>query len=130
MQDSIFTKIITGEIPCHKVFEDDLTIAFMDIHPAQPGHVLVVPKKQIDEFQDLPDQDYQAVWATVKKVANRQKLVLGRKRIGIHVIGLDVPHAHIHVMPFDTEEQYRTTVDLNSEPDHEALAKIAKKLAF
>lgn len=130
MQDSIFTKIIKGQIPCHKVYEDDLTIAFMDIHPAQPGHVLVVPKKQIDEFQDLPDDYYHAVWSTVKKVAQRQKVVLGRKRSGVHVVGLDVPHAHVHVLPFDTLEQYLTVADKTEEPNHDALAEMAKRLSF
>ncbi|HSX45261.1 MAG TPA: HIT family protein [Candidatus Saccharimonadales bacterium] len=130
MEDSVFTKIIKGEIPAHKVYEDDKTIAFLDIHPIQPGHVLVVPKAQVDEFQDLKDEDYVAVWAAVQKVAKRQKAVLGRKRVGIHVIGLDVPHAHIHVFPFDTLQQYRTIVDMTAEPDHPALAEIAKRLAF
>ena len=130
MADSIFTKIIKGEIPSHKVYEDDKTIAFLDIHPIQPGHALVVPKNQIDEFQNLPDEDYAALWQTVKKVAEQQKSVLGRKRVGIHVIGLDVPHAHIHVFPFDTLEQYRTVVDMGAEPDHPALAEMAKRLAF
>lgn len=130
MEESVFTKIIKGEIPCHKVYEDDKTIAFLDIHPIQPGHTLVVPKKQVDEFQDLPDEDYTALWATVKKVAQRLKAVTGRKRVGIHVLGLDVPHAHIHVFPFDTVEQYRTVADMSAEPDHAALAEMAKKLAF
>lgn len=130
MEESVFTKIIKGEIPCHKVYEDDKTIAFLDIHPIQPGHVLVVPKKQVDEFQDLPDEDYTALWATVKKVAQRLKAVTGRKRVGIHVLGLEVPHAHVHVFPFDTVEQYRTVADMAAEPDHAALAEMAKKLAF
>lgn len=130
MEDSIFTKIIKGDIPCHKVYEDDKTIAFLDIHPIQPGHILVIPKLQVDEFQNLPEDDYLAVWATVKKVAKRQKEVLGRKRVGIHVIGLDVPHAHIHVFPFDTLEQYRTIADMNSDVNHDELAELAKKLAF
>ncbi len=130
MEDSVFTKIIRGEIPCHKVYEDDKTLAFLDIHPVQPGHVLVVPKRQVDEFQELPDEDYSALWAVVKKVAQRQKRVLGRKRVGIHVVGLDVPHAHVHVLPFDNLEQYRTMADMEAEPDHLALAEIAKKLAF
>jgi len=130
MEESIFTRIINGEIPCHKVYEDDKTIAFLDIHPVQPGHVLVVPKVQVDEFQDLPPEDYQAVWATVHKVAKHQKETLGKKRVGIQIIGLDVPHAHVHVFPFDTIEEYRKTADLNGEPDHPALADMAKKLAF
>lgn len=73
MGDSIFTKIIKGEIPCHKVYEDDKTLAFLDIHPVTPGHTLVIPKIQIDEFQDLPTEDYRALMDTVQKVAKRQK---------------------------------------------------------
>ncbi len=130
MADSIFTRIIKGEIPAYKIYEDGKTIAFLDIHPIQPGHVLVVPKKQVDEFQDLPDTDYTALWATVKKIAKRLKAVTGRKRVGIHVIGIDVPHAHVHVFPFDTLKQYRAIADMAAEPDHTALATVAKKLAF
>ncbi len=130
MADSIFTKIIKGEIPCHKIYEDDKTFAFLDIHPKSPGHTLVVSKKQIDEFQDLPDEDYIALMQTVKKIARRQKEVLGAARIGLQVIGVDVPHAHVHVFPFSTMEEYRQRVDMSAEPNHEELAKIAAKLAF
>src|ERR1700752_4771420 len=100
MQDSIFTKIIRGEIPAEKIYEDDKTIAFLDIHPITPGHTLVVPKKQIDHLWDLPDEDYLALMQTAKKVANRQRQVLNPQRVGVHVVGVDVPHAHIHVFPF------------------------------
>lgn len=130
MSDSVFTKIIKGDIPSHRVYEDDKTLAFLDIHPIQPGHVLVVPKKQVDEFQDLSDSDYTALWLTVKKVSRRLKEVTGRRRVGIHVIGIDVPHAHVHVFPFDTIEEYRRIADMSAEPDHSALATMAKKLAF
>ena len=128
MQPSIFTKIINGEIPCHKIYEDDKTIAFLDIHPSQPGHTLVVPKIQVDHFDDLDDEDYQAVWATVKKIAKAQKKAFGRKRIGIHVEGLDVPHAHVHVLPFDTASQYFNVPDQSIEPNHKELAELADKL--
>lgn len=130
MADSIFTKIIKGEIPSHKIYEDDKTIAFLDIHPKSSGHTLVVPKKQVDEFQDLPDEDYTGLMQTVKKVAQRQKAVLGAKRIGLQIIGIDVPHAHIHVFPFGTMDEYRRVVDMNAEPNNEELAKIAQKLRF
>lgn len=129
MKPSIFTMIIRGEVPCHKVYEDDRIIAFMDIHPIQPGHVLVVPKLQIDQFQDLPEVDYTALWSVVKKIANKQKQVLKRSRVGIHVVGVDIPHAHVHVFPFDTMEEYRTKVDKSIPPNHEELAAIAKKLS-
>lgn len=128
MEDSIFTKIITGAIPSHKVYEDDLTVAFLDIHPVQSGHVLVVSKKQIDHFDDLPDEDYQAVWQTVKKIAKAQKKAFNPNRVGVQVVGLDVPHAHIHVIPFNSLDEYRNVPNMNAEPNHEELAVVAEKI--
>jgi histidine triad (HIT) family protein len=130
MQDSIFTKIIKGEIPCHKVFEDELTFAFLDIHPKSPGHTLVIPKKQIEFVWDLPDEDYAALMATAKKVAKRIKEVLNAQFIGEQIIGIDVPHAHLHIFPFNNMEEYRTMPDMSADPDHDALTAIAEKLAF
>src|SRR5437660_2164632 len=82
VQDSIFTKIIKGEIPSHKVYEDDRTFAFLDIHPVQPGHTLVIPKKQIEFVWDLPDEDYMAVMLAAKKIARRMREVLGVRYVG------------------------------------------------
>jgi histidine triad (HIT) family protein len=130
MSDSIFTKIIKGDIPCHKIYEDDKTIAFLDIHPSQPGHTLVIPKLQIDHLWDLPDEDYQALMKTLKKVALHLRETLSVKRVGVHVVGLDVPHAHIHLVPFNTMEEYRHVPDMSAEPDHKALAELAQKLAI
>ena len=130
MEDSIFTKIIKGEIPCHKIYEDDKTLAFLDIHPVQPGHVLVIPKKQCEFLWDLEDEDYMAVMTTVKKVALRLREVLQKPYIGEQVIGVDVPHAHIHIIPFSRVEEFRRVPDMSAEPDHAALAEMAKKLAF
>lgn len=130
MSDSIFTKIIKGETPCHKIYEDDKTFAFLDIHPVRPGHVLVVPKKQIEFVWDLDDESYQAVMMTAKKVAQRLKAVLGVPYVGQQVIGVDVPHAHVHVIPFSTVDEFRTRPDMDAEPDHQALAEMARKLAF
>lgn len=127
MQESIFTKIINSQVPCHKVYEDKLTFAFMDINPVQPGHVLVVPKAQIDHFDDLDDASYRAVWDTVKKIAKAQKKVFKTKRIGVQVVGLDVPHAHVHLIPFNTIEEYRF-VPPNQEPNHDELARNAQKI--
>lgn len=129
-EPSIFTKIINGEIPCHKVYEDDKTLAFLDIHPIQPGHVLVVPKAQIDHIWDLPPDDYQALMNTAKKVARRIREVLRPARVGMQVVGIDVPHAHVHIFPFDNMWQFRNQPDMSAEPDHQALAKMAKKLAI
>jgi len=130
MTDSIFTKIIKGEIPCHKIYEDDKTLAFLDIHPKTAGHTLVVPKKQVEFVWDLEDEDYQAVMATVKKVALRIRQVLGQPYVGELVFGMDVPHAHIHVYPFGTAAESHRVPDQSAEPDHAALAAIAEKLAF
>jgi histidine triad (HIT) family protein len=130
MQDSIFTKIIKEEIPCHKIYEDDKTFAFLDIHPTQPGHVLVIPKVQVDQLWDLSKEDYEAVMATTKKVALRIREVLSPKRVGMQLMGLDVNHAHIHLVPFDTIDEYYHRPDMSAEPNHDALAEMAKKLAF
>lgn len=128
MADSIFTKIINGEIPSHKVYEDDKTIAFLDIHPVQPGHTLVVPKTEVDNLWELSPEDYKAVMDTAKKVALHLQQKLGSKRVAVQVIGFDVPHAHIHLIPCNSTEEFRKIPDMDAEPDHESLAKIAEKL--
>lgn len=130
MEESIFTKIIKGEIPCHKVYEDDFTLAFMDIHPMTQGHVLVISKRQVDKLWELPDKDYLALQATVKEVCKRIEAVLNPGRVGIKVIGIDVPHAHIHVFPFNNMDEYNRVPDMDKEPDHEALAEMAERLKF
>jgi histidine triad (HIT) family protein len=130
MSNSIFSKIIKGDIPCYKIYEDDLTFAFLDIHPKQPGHTLVIPKKEIDLLWDLSDEDYQAVMATVKKVANRIQEVLKPQRVGSQVEGVGVPHAHVHVFPFSNVSEFHVVRDMSDEPDHDALAEMAQKLAF
>lgn len=130
MEDSIFTKIIKGEIPCHKVYEDEKTFAFLDIHPVQPGHTLVVTKVQAETYFDLSDEDYQALWNAVRTVAARLRDAYPeKKRIGIQVEGLDVPHVHVKLIPINSGEEFRQPPDMSAEPDHAALAEIAKKLA-
>ncbi len=129
MEDSIFTKIIKGEIPSHKIYEDDKTLAFLSIYPSVVGHTLVVPKVQVVSLWDLDDADYQAVMATAKKVALRLNEVLGVERVGEKVIGLDVPHAHVHLVPFTTSEQYYA-LETHDEPDHVGLAALAETLRF
>lgn len=130
MEDSIFTKIIKGEVPSHKIYEDELTYAFLDIHPKTPGHTLVIPKKQVEFVWDLDDATYAAVMATAKKVALRIKDVLGKPYVGEVVFGMDVPHAHVQVFPFSNAEEAFRIPDQSTEPDHEALAEVARKLAF
>ena len=95
---SIFTKIIQGEIPCYKIYEDDKTFAFLDIAPEAEGHTLVVPELEVDRVDDRPGEDYPAVWAPVKRLARHYEQILG-ERIMIKVVGIDVPHAHVHLLP-------------------------------
>ena len=102
MSDSIFTKIIKGEIPCYKIAEDDRFIAFLDVSPIKKGHTLVVPKAQIDYLFDLDDSLLSDLMIFAKKVAQKMERAISCERIGIAVIGLEVPHAHIHLVPLDT----------------------------
>ena len=102
MSDSIFTKIIKGEIPCYKIAEDDRFIAFLDVFPIKKGHTLVVPKAQIDYLFDLDDTLLSDLMIFAKKVAQKMERAISCERIGIAVIGLEVPHAHIHLVPLDT----------------------------
>ena len=129
-EPSIFTKIIRGDIPCHKVYEDEWTLAFLDIHPVQPGHTLVVPKAEVEFAWDLSDDDYQAVMATAKRVAQRLRAVLGVPYIGEKIEGVDVPHAHVHLIPFSTADEFMRRADMAAEPDHTALAALAERLRF
>lgn len=131
MKETIFTKIVKGEIPCHKVYEDDHTLAFMDIHPVAEGHVLVVPKKQVECIWDLDLATYDAVMRTVRKVGIRLKQVVGKPYVGTVVVGTDVPHAHVHVVPFtESHELQRAFSPISQGPDHTALAALAAKIHF
>ena len=129
MEDSIFTKIIKGEIPCEKVYEDDRTLAFMTITPVREGHTLVIPKIQVDQFVDVPDDDYEATWRTAKKVAKRIRDVTGKQRVGIVVKGVEVPHFHVHLIPFDVGEDLGRGEGGDNASDTE-LAAMAEKLRF
>ena len=102
--ESIFTKIIKKEIPAYIIEEDDNFIAFLDVFPLASGHTLVVPKKQVDYIFDLDDITYAELWAFAKKIANKIEKSIDCERIGIAVIGLEVPHAHIHLVPINNVE--------------------------
>lgn len=99
---SIFTKIINGEIPSYKVAENEFCYAFLDISPLKKGHVLVVPKKEVDDIFDLDDESFKQLQLFTKKVANGIKKAIPCVRVTSHVIGLEVPHAHIHLIPIHT----------------------------
>ena len=122
---SVFSKIINGEIPCYKIYEDEKTMAFLDINPETRGHTLVVPKVEVDKIYDLSEEDWNALWASVKKIAKHMDEVTGR-RIVMKVIGTDVAHAHVHLMPIDETWQHGRTLQLRDEEFEE----IRDKLAF
>ena len=130
MEDSIFTKIINGDIPCHKVYEDDKTFAFLDIHPLTEGHVLVIPKKQVEFVWDLNEEDYAALMASVKKIALRLREILPYQYIGERVVGVDVPHAHVHLLPFNDTSELSEPQRFDQEADHAKLAELAAKISF
>ena len=99
---SIFTKIINGEIPSYKIAEDDKFYAFLDINPLAKGHTLVVPKKEVDYIFNINDEEYQELFLFAKKVGVAIREVVECKKIGLTVIGLEVPHAHIHLIPINS----------------------------
>jgi histidine triad (HIT) family protein len=101
---TIFTKIINGEIPCYKIAEDENYFAFLDINPLKAGHTLVVPKRETDYIFDLDDDQLAGLILFSKKVAAAIKSVIPCNRIGVAILGLEVPHAHIHLVPMDTME--------------------------
>ena len=98
---SIFTRIIEGEIPAHRLREDDRFLAFLDIRPIRPGHALVIPKAEVDELFDLDDDLLGDLFVFAKPVAAAIKQVSGAARVGVAVVGVEVPHAHVHLVPVD-----------------------------
>jgi histidine triad (HIT) family protein len=116
---SIFTRIINGEIPCYKVAEDDRFIAFLDVRPLKPGHTLVVPKKEIDYIFDLDEETLAGMIVFARRVAMAMKEVIDCRRIGVAVLGLEVPHAHIHLIPLTRETDMLFTNPRTSVSDEE-----------
>ena len=124
---SIFSKIIAGEIPCHKIYEDDAHIAFLDVSPLVMGHVLCVPKTEIDYIFDMSEEQLKALWAFTLPVAKAIKAAIPCKRIGTSVIGLEVPHTHIHLVPMNSADDLNFT-RAKLQPSQEDLAEIAAKI--
>ncbi|WP_026462802.1 HIT family protein [Adhaeribacter aquaticus] len=127
--DSIFTKIVRGEIPAYKVAEDDRFLAFLDVFPLQQGHTLVIPKEQIDYIYDLDDKLLADLHVFAKKVAIAIKKAVSCERIGITVIGLEVPHAHIHLIPINrmTDMDFTQPKQKFSPEEMEATAQLIQQ---
>jgi histidine triad (HIT) family protein len=127
---SIFTKIVNGEIPCYKIAEDENFFAFLDVNPNAVGHTLCIPKKEIDKIFDLDDALYLGLMQFSKKIAVALEKAIPCKRIGMSVIGLEVPHAHVHLIPLNEmdEMRFQNKVRLSKEEFEVLVKKIQEKL--
>lgn len=127
---TLFTKIVNGEIPCYKITEDDNFLAFLDVNPNAVGHTLCIPKKEINKIFDLEDDLYLGLMAFSKNVAFALEKAVPCKRIGMAVIGLEVPHAHVHLIPLNTmdEMRFQDKVTLTKEEFEVLALKIRKEL--
>ena len=127
---SIFSKIINKQIPCHLVAEDSHAIAFMDINPIAFGHVLVVPKKEVDYLFDLDIDTYQGLWHFVRLVSVGLKKTVLCKRIGVSVVGFEVPHAHIHLIPINkiSDMNFANKISISSVELQTISEKISKNI--
>ena len=125
---SLFEKIAAGEIPSYKVAESDKYFAFLDINPVHPGHVLVIPRKQTDYIFDLSDEDYTGLMLFAKRVAKAIRKAIPCKKVGVTVIGLDVPHAHVPLVPMNTGADMNFCAPKLTLPEEE-MKEIAAKIA-
>ena len=130
---SIFSKIVSGEIPCYKIAESDKYLAFLDVFPLAKGHVLVIPKKEIDYIFNIEDEEFIGLQLFSKKVAKAIEKAIPCKRIGVAVIGLEVPHAHIHLIPLNSVSDInfsRPKLTLPKEELEEIAGKIRAHITF
>lgn len=124
---TIFTRIILGEVPCHKVAENEKFIAFLDITPVAKGHTLVVPKTEVDHFFDLDDTQLSEINLFAKEVSMKLQRVVPCRRIGVAIIGLEVPHAHVHLIPLNTMADINFSAE-RLKMSHEELATLAAEI--
>jgi len=121
---SVFTKIVNGEIPCYKIAEDENFLAFLDVNPNAKGHTLCIPKNEIDKIFDIEDELYLGLMAFSKKIAIALEKSVPCKRVGMAVIGLEVPHAHVHLIPLNEMDEMRFQNKVKLLPEEfEALAR-------
>lgn len=127
---SIFTRIMAGELPSYKIYENEHVFAFLSIDPIQPGHTLIVPRTEINHFSDVPDDEYQAVFAAAKPISKAIQTATGCKRVGMAVVGLEVPHFHLHLIPlFGAEDlDFRKAHRIPEAEMKSVQAKITAKL--
>lgn len=124
---TIFSKIISGEIPCHKIAENEKFLAFLDISPLREGHTLVIPKKEVNYIFDLDDSSLNEILLFCQPIAKKIEKVISCQRIGVSIIGLEVPHAHIHLVPIDSADDLNFTRP-KLQLSQERLKEIAEKI--
>lgn len=129
---SIFSRIVSGEIPCHKIAENEHFLAFLDVFPCSKGHTLVIPKQEIDYIFDLDDATYAGLMAFAKQIEPAIRAAIPCKRIGVAVIGLEVPHAHVHLIPMNrmADMNFNNKLTLSQEELAEIAAQIRQNLSF
>lgn len=127
---SIFTKIINGEIPCYKIAEDDNFFAFLDINPNAKGHTLCIPKQEVDKIMDLDEETYLGLMAFSRKIGKALEAAIDCNRVGITVIGLEVPHVHVHLIPLNAmkEATFQHKVSMSNEEFKEIADRIRAKI--
>lgn len=128
---TVFSKIVVGEIPCYKVAEDENFLAFLDINPLVEGHTLVIPKKEVDYIFDLDSDTYSGLMVFARKVAKAIKSTIDCKRVGVAVLGMEVPHAHIHLVPLRKESDLNFSnpkIELTNDEMSEIADKISSKV--
>lgn len=132
MEETIFTQMINGRVPCSKVYEDDRTFVFVDIQPIQPGQAVVVPKQQVATVWDLPRDDYLALMETVQKIGQRMRTVFTDKQyVGVIVEGLGVKdHAHVKVFPFNDAQEFHRNPTSDPTLSYQAMDEVAQQLRF
>ena len=126
MSDTVFSKIIAGEVPSHKIYEDNKVLAFLDINPNNPGHTLVIPKREAEYVWDMTDDDYRYLMLIAKKLALHLRQKLPYQYVGMQIVGLDVAYAHVHLIPFNATNQLYNK--RTGTIDHNELAAMAKNL--
>lgn len=120
---SIFSKIVAGEIPCHRVYEDEDHLAFLDIRPLSRGHTLVIPKREVSYLFDLDADAYDALWRTVRKVEAGLRTAMACERVVLMVVGYEVPHVHVHLLPTNELGDFPVPAPIENPPEPEALAE-------
>lgn len=125
---SIFSRIVAGEIPAHKIAETDAFLAFLDVMPTTTGHTLVIPKQEVDYIFDLDDALYSGLMLFAKRVASAVEKAIPCQRIGVAVVGLEVPHAHVHLIPLNSMADMNFSQKLEPRPTADELAATAEKI--